>query len=101
EGSTPTRHQLAETTSFDGGEGIWYHDGEVYFSTKGDTKVWVYETASSKLSVLYDGAALADPPLTGVDNVTVSCCGDVLVAEDGGNMQIVAILPSGELKPLL
>jgi secreted PhoX family phosphatase len=33
--------------------------------------------------------------------LTLSCCGDVLVAEDGGDMQVVAILPDGTLKPLL
>ncbi len=51
--------------------------------------------------MLYDGEAISDPPLTGVDNVTVSCCGDVLVAEDGGSMQIVAILPDASTKVLM
>jgi secreted PhoX family phosphatase len=51
--------------------------------------------------VLYDAKAVSEPILTGVDNVTVSASGDVLVAEDGGDMQIVAILPSGEIKPLV
>ncbi|MEM9187532.1 MAG: alkaline phosphatase PhoX [Myxococcota bacterium] len=100
-GPVPTRQQVPESTEFNGGEGIWYHDGMVYFTTKGDTRVWAYEVATSQIAVLYDGEAIANPPLTGVDNVTVSCCGDVLVAEDGGSMQIVAILPSGELKPLM
>jgi len=99
--SQRTRHQVEARTPFDGGEGIWYHAGVVYFTTKGDNRVWTYEVASDALSVLYDGEAVDDPPLRGVDNITVSCCGDVLVAEDGGSMQIVAILPSGELKPIL
>ncbi len=101
EGETPTREQVPESTAFDGGEGIWYHAGVVYFSTKGSTRIWAYEIAAETISVLYDGEAISDPPLTGVDNLTVSCCGDVLVAEDGGSMQIVAILPSGELKPVM
>jgi len=96
-----TREQVPEMTPFDGGEGVWFHDGIVYFSTKGDTRIWAYDVTTYQLSVIYDGEAIADPPLTGVDNITVSCCGDVLVAEDGGSMQIVAILPSGELKPLM
>jgi len=33
--------------------------------------------------------------------ITVTDRGDVLVAEDGGDMQIVVILPDGQLKPLL
>lgn len=99
EGNVPTRRQVPESTVFRGGEGIWYHDGNVYFSTKFDHHVWVYDVATSRISVLYDGT---DPRLQGVDNLTVSCCGDVIVAEDAGSMQLVAILPgSGELRPLV
>lgn len=100
-GTTPTRRQVAAATPFDGGEGIFYHAGVVYLSTKGDDRVWAYDVAAATMSVLYDAAAISEPPLEGVDNLTVSCCGDVLVAEDAGAMQIVAILPSGELKPLM
>jgi uncharacterized protein len=71
----------------------------VYFSTKGDHHVRAYDTEAERIDVIYDGSDVAG--LHGVDNLTVSCCGDVLVAEDGGSMQIVAILPSGELKPLM
>lgn len=98
---TPTRLQVPTSTVFRGGEGIWWHDGVIYFTTKGDTRVWAYEIDAAQISVIYDGEAIAEPPLTGVDNLTVSCCGDVLVAEDGGSMQIVAILPSGELHPMM
>ncbi len=96
-GETPTRYQVPHLTPFNGGEGIWFHDGVVYFSTKGDNKVWAYNTQSAQLDTIYDGRS----SLTGVDNLTVSCCGDVLVAEDGGSMQIVVILPNGELKTLV
>jgi len=101
EGETPTRHQVAAATHFDGGEGIWWHGGVVYFSTKGDNRIRAYDTATETMTVLYDKATAPDPILSGVDNITVSASGDVLVAEDGGDMQIVAILPSGELKPLV
>jgi secreted PhoX family phosphatase len=100
-GETPTRRQVAAATAFDGGEGIWHHEGVVYFSTKGDNRIWALDLAASQLSVLYDAATSATPILRGVDNITVSCCGDVLVAEDGGSMQVVAILPDNSLKPLL
>ena len=96
-GDTPTRYQVADLTPFKGGEGIWFHESVIYFSTKGDNKVWAYHTQTAQLDVIYDG----EGHLSGVDNLTVSCCGDVLVAEDGGDMQIVAILPSGELKTLM
>lgn len=101
EGEVPTRMQIAESTRFRGGEGIWYHDGVVYFTTKGDNRVWAYDVEEARISVLYDAATMAEPVIVGVDNITVTCCGDVLVAEDGGSMQIVAILPGGELKPLM
>jgi hypothetical protein len=100
-GGVPTRRQVPASTAFRGGEGIWYQDGKLYFSTKGDTRIWVLDCVAGHLAVLYDAAGVADPILTGVDNVTASCCGDVLVAEDAGDMQVVAILPDGELKPLL
>ena len=96
-GEEATRGQVPEMTSFDGGEGIWYFNSTVYFSTKGDNRVWAYHTETAQLEVIYDGSG----QLSGVDNLTVSCCGDVLVAEDGGHMQIVAIAPNGELKTLV
>jgi len=100
-GAMPTRMQVPGSTVFRGGEGIWYHAGVIYFSTKGTNQVWAYNVAAATISVLYDGRSMAMPGIRGVDNLTVSCCGDVLVAEDTGSMQIVAILPSGELKPLM
>ena len=97
----PTKDQVPSSTAFDGGEGIWFHEGVVYFSTKGDNRIWAYETDTSVLSIIYDFATSDTPILSGVDNITVSPAGDILVAEDGGDMQIVAILPDGSLTPLL
>jgi secreted PhoX family phosphatase len=99
--SMETRFQVASSTSFDGGEGIWFHEGVVYFSTKGDNRIWAYETDTSVLTILYDAATSSTPILTGVDNITISPSGDVLVAEDGGDMQIVAITPEGALVPIV
>lgn len=98
---TPTREQVPESTAFDGGEGIWFHDGVVYFTTKGDNRVWAYDVEASSIGILYDDGTEDSRILTGVDNVTVSPGGDVLVAEDGGNMQIVAVTPGGQLVPLV
>ena len=102
EGDVPTRHQVPEATVFDGGEGIWWFEGMVYMSTKGDNRIWAYNTNNQTISTVYDRETTPDrDALYGVDNLTVSACGDVLVAEDGGNMRIVAVLPSGEIKPLM
>ena len=95
-----TRLQVPESTAFDGGEGIWYHDTIVYFATKGDNRIWAYDTARDEVLILYDDDLAPDPELSGVDNLTVTAAGDILVAEDGGNMQIVAI-SDGRLIPLV
>ena len=102
EGDDPTRLQVPQATVFRGGEGLWWFEGTVYLATKGDDRIWAYDTQSQTIKTIYDRAATPDPDaLYGVDNLTVSGCGDVLVAEDGGEMRIVAVLPSGELKPLV
>lgn len=98
--STPTRRQV-EATRFDGGEGTWCMRGRVYFTTKGDHRVWQYELASRRLTVLYDRATSPTPVLSGVDNATGAPNGDLLVAEDNGDMQLVAVAPDGRAAPLV
>lgn len=97
----PTRKQVSASTPFNGGEGIWYHEGIVYFTTKGDNRVWASDTHTQLLRVLYDAATSATPVLQGVDNVTVSTSGKLLIAEDGGDMQLVVLDQSGNAAPLL
>jgi secreted PhoX family phosphatase len=99
--STPTRKQIRESRAFDGGEGIWHHEGRVYFTTKGDNRVWTFDIAAQSLSILYDRRTAKTAILSGVDNVTVSRDGHVLVAEDGGDMQICVLGPFGDVYPLL
>lgn len=96
----PTRKQSVLATHFNGGEGIWYQNGIVYFTTKGDNRVWALDAAQQKLKVIYDAAQHSSPILTGVDNITANAAGELLVAEDGGNMEIV-ILSANVIKPLL
>lgn len=93
---TPTRKQVAGSTVFKRGEGIWYDSGKVYIATTGDNKIHAYDTTSAVIEVIYDAATMTDPPLTGVDNVTVSRSGDLFVCEDGGNMEINLITPEPE-----
>jgi secreted PhoX family phosphatase len=97
---TETRFQSG-ATRFNGGEGIAYFGGKVYFTTKGDNRVWVFDINSQVLSVLYDDSAYINPVLTGVDNITVSSDGSLYVAEDGGNMQVVVIANDGAIYPVL
>ncbi|MCB1669962.1 MAG: DUF839 domain-containing protein [Pseudomonadales bacterium] len=99
--TTPTRYQVPDYVPFRGGEGLVYQDGLVYFSTKGDNRVWCYDVATHQISVLYDFATSANPILSGVDNLTITPAGEVLVAEDGGDMQIVILTPEFGVIPLL
>lgn len=93
----------APGTPFRGGEGLWYFNGLVYFSTKSDNRIWVYDVGAQTVEAIYDfNTAEGDQKiLSGVDNLTVSEFGDVLVAEDGGDMHICVILPDRRLLPLV
>lgn len=99
----PTRSQVGASSAFDGGEGIWYHDGAVYFTTKGDDRVHELRTDDDAYRIVYDAEAIGgEAPLRGVDNITVEeGSGDLYVAEDGGSMQVVLITPDGEVAPFL
>jgi uncharacterized protein len=100
--TTTTRSQVPASTPFDGGEGCWFDAGFVYFTTKGDNRVWVHDVSAATTTVLYDAADFgADPPLSGVDNVVVSGAGDLYVAEDGGNMEINLITPDRVVSPFV
>lgn len=97
---TSTRYQVPNTKQFNGGEGICSVDGTIYFTTKGDNRVWRYDPADTTLSVRYDAATIPGPVLTGVDNITANTAGDLFVAEDGGDMQIV-VLSGTSTEPLV
>ena len=87
---------------FAGAEGIWFDADHVYFTTKGDNRVWDLDVAAQHLAVLYDALELGDAaPLTGVDNLVVSSAGDLYVAEDGGNLELVMISREREIAPVL
>jgi uncharacterized protein len=98
---TPTRQQVPEMTRFDGGEGIWHDGGVLYFTTKGDKKVWAYNARAGTLEVIFDHAIAPDASLDAVDNITVSLAGEIFVCEDGGNMEIGLITPEREVSPFL
>jgi secreted PhoX family phosphatase len=94
-----TRSQVPAATPFDGGEGCFIDGDRVYVSTKNDNKIWSYDIVAATMEVVYDGSL---PVLRGVDCLAVSAqSGDLLVAEDGGNMEVVIITPAGEAAPLL
>ncbi|MDJ0523198.1 MAG: DUF839 domain-containing protein [Planctomycetota bacterium] len=85
----PTRYQAALSTAFEGGEGIFHHDGRIYFTTKRDNRVWVHDIAAETVALVYDGSG-DEPIISQVDNVTLDTGGNVFVAEDGPRQRIVA-----------
>ncbi len=99
--NTRTRYQVPQATKFKGGEGIWYQKGLIIFTTKRDNRVWVLDVTSNTLKVLYDAVQSENSILSGVDNLTATPSGDILVAEDGGNMQLVSLDADGRAQPLL
>jgi len=95
----PTRAQVQGMRRFAGGEGIWFDSGIVYFATKGEDRIYAYDTVDERLEVVYDkGAFGAQPgPLSGLDNVTVSPSGDLYVCEDGGDLDMGLLTPQREV----
>jgi secreted PhoX family phosphatase len=92
---------ISNGTSFNGGEGTWYADGKLWFTTKGDNRVWELDCAANTIQVIYDDNTSPNPVLTGVDNIVGAASGDLFVAEDGGNMELVMIEPGGAVSVFL
>ncbi|MEU3604787.1 alkaline phosphatase PhoX [Streptomyces sp. NPDC035033] len=100
---TATRYQVSGAKVFNGGEGCHYANDTVWFTTKGDNRLWQLNLANSTYELAYDDSLVPSgaAPLTGVDNVTGSSSGDLFVAEDGGNMEICLITPDDTVAPFL
>jgi secreted PhoX family phosphatase len=97
-----TRSQAPDAFVFSGGEGCWFDapSRTVYFTTKGDNKVWALDVDAQALDVVHDPSA-GGGILSGVDNCMVSRSGDLFVAEDGGSLDIVLITPDRVIAKML
>ena len=100
-GQLATRRQVPASTAFSRGEGIVIDRGHVYFATTGDDRIWDYDIDRQTMHVLYAPELDPAPVLSGVDNLAVSRRGDLLVAEDRGNMELVMITSGRVVAPLL
>ena len=96
-----TRLQVPASTPFRGGEGIWFHQGVVFFATKLDNRVWALDVEQQRLSLIYDVRWYPSPTLTGIDNLAMSPSGHLLVAEDEGNMELALLDADGDPHVLL
>ena len=97
----PLRRQVENAKIFNGGEGAWFEEPFLYFTTKRDNRVWRYRPETNELDIIYDIENAPNRILEGVDNVTVSKNGDVYVCEDQGNMEVVVLGANGALHPFL
>lgn len=100
-GDPPTRRQVTPTAIFAGGEGIVYDRDHIYFATKVDNTIWDLDLRTDVIRRLYRASDDPARQLTGVDNVAATRAGDLVVAEDGGNMELVILSRSGVAQPLL
>ncbi len=90
--ATPTRLQVPGTARFDGGEGIDTLGDDVWFTTKGDRRVWRLRISTGQVSLRYQAGSPST--LDAVDNLWADAAsGALVIAEDGGNMELVAIRP--------
>lgn len=88
------RHQVPSTIAFDGGEGIDVLGANVLFTTKGDRRIWSYDTRMGTVSLRYEAPGGGADRLDTVDNLWIDeASSRLFVAEDGGNLEVVAIGP--------
>ena len=106
---------LEDSTIFGGNEGVYYLNGFVYFTTKPtgdpntDDVIWVIDTAANTIESIYspaDGPVgspvdSAETRMTGIDNITMTLDGEMLVVEDGGDMRCMVLMPDRTTIPLL
>ena len=91
--STQKAERTKRTTAFNRGEGAFFSDGHVYFTTTGDDRVWAHNTATDAIEVIYDAAELGpDAPLKDPDCITAHpTSGDIFVGEDADDLQLVLL----------
>jgi len=93
-------------THFPGSEGLAVLDGVLWFDTKYDDRIHRLDLRAQTYSLLWDSdpedVGVEAAVLSGVDTIIVdSRTGDLLVAEDGGNMELILITPEGAVAPFL
>jgi secreted PhoX family phosphatase len=102
--TTPIRHQGFGATAFDGGEGIAFGNTpegrRVWFATKGDNVVRELDPAAGTMREIYRATDTTN--LHGVDNLWWDEPAQRLfVAEDGDDMELMALDQQGRTTPLL
>ena len=98
-GVSPTRVQAADGFVTPMGGGVWVHDGSLLFTTALDDRVHAVDLPTQRHSVVWDGSGHRQP-LVGIGDLTVApASGDLFVAEDRGDMELVLIGTEGFVAP--
>jgi hypothetical protein len=98
-----------DSTLMAGNEGVWHLNGFIFVTTKSDDTIWAIDTVANTIESIYDptdgpiGSPVDanEPPLAGVDNITMTLDGEMLVVEDGGDMRCMVLMPDQTTIPLL
>ncbi len=116
-------------TNFNGAEGIWYYEipeplratpaagtvpsrGMIFFTTKGDNRVWAIDVENNLIELIYDtqnnqaftnlrNIGGSPTNFSQVDNLVAATTGDVLVAEDGTAMRLAVVMNGQPAKLLM
>lgn len=83
----------ADSSFFARGEGCWYDQGYIYFTTTTDSRVWALNCDTQEYEVVYDKELFNPTPLRDADNITVHpFSGDLYVAEDNDGANTIDIV---------
>ena len=96
-----TRYQVPGAILFEGGEGIVWQSGLVHFTTKVDQRVWRYNPREETVEIIYEAYADHALQLKNPDNIAATRAGDLVVAEDPGNLELVLLTPDCIASPLV
>jgi secreted PhoX family phosphatase len=87
--------QVPDARHYNGSEGVWFDDGAVIWTSKGDNSLWSYDVATQVVERLYDPATSGNAAfLKGPDNIRVSQSGDLFVCEDNSDQNFDVVLLS-------
>ena len=102
--TTPLREQVPGTRAFDGGEGADVLDGVLFFSTKGDNRLWKLVPEGqdgATVEIVWDSATADDEVVVAdVDNVVVGPNDLPFIAEDGEGQHVVVVDEAGAMWPV-
>lgn len=90
--SKALRHQVSGRASFNGGEGIDLYDRNLRFTTKGDGRIWQLNLLDGRLGVLNN----LESKVSELDDITHTADGDIILAEEGSPLRILALPVASE-----